>query len=48
MSGFDFEEVTSKKPHKSLTVSLKKNSGRNSNGRITSFRKAAVTRDATE
>ena len=39
MSGFNFEEITSKKPHKSLTVSLKKNSGRNSNGRITSFRK---------
>ncbi len=39
MSGFDFEEITSKTPHKPLTVSLKKHSGRNSNGRITSFRK---------
>ncbi len=39
MSGFDFEEITSKSPYKPLTVSLKKHSGRNSNGRITNFRK---------
>lgn len=39
MSGFGFEEITADRPHKSLTVSIKKHSGRNSNGRITSFRK---------
>ena len=36
-SGQDFAEVTSTKPEKSLTVSLNKKSGRNSNGRITSY-----------
>ena len=30
-----FEEITKKKPEKSLVVSLKKNSGRNNKGRIT-------------
>ncbi len=30
-----FEEITSKKPEKSLTVTLKKHSGRNSRGKIT-------------
>jgi large subunit ribosomal protein L2 len=36
-SGQDFAEITSSKPEKSLTVSLNKKSGRNSNGRITSY-----------
>lgn len=36
-SGQDFAEITSTKPEKSLTVSLNKKSGRNSNGRITSY-----------
>ncbi len=39
MSGFGFEEITADRPQKSLTGSVKKNSGRNSRGRITSFRK---------
>jgi len=36
-SGQDFAEVTSTKPEKSLTISLNKKSGRNSQGRITSY-----------
>ncbi|MCH5252840.1 MAG: 50S ribosomal protein L2 [Lachnospiraceae bacterium] len=35
MTGYDFEEITTSKPEKSLTVSLKKNSGRNAQGKIT-------------
>ena len=35
MSGFVFEEITTSTPEKSLLVSLKKNGGRNNNGRIT-------------
>ncbi|MCD7868383.1 MAG: 50S ribosomal protein L2 [Clostridiales bacterium] len=35
MSGSDFSEITKKKPEKSLTVSLKKNAGRNNQGKIT-------------
>lgn len=35
MSGFTFDEITKKKPEKSLTVSIKKNAGRNAQGRIT-------------
>jgi len=34
-SGYTFEEITKKKPEKSLTISLKKSGGRNSQGRIT-------------
>jgi large subunit ribosomal protein L2 len=34
-TGYTFEEITKKKPEKSLTVSLKKSGGRNNNGRIT-------------
>jgi large subunit ribosomal protein L2 len=33
-SGYTFEEITKKKPEKSLTVSLKKSGGRNNKGRI--------------
>lgn len=36
-TGLDFSEITAKKPHKPLTRSLKENSGRNSQGRITSY-----------
>lgn len=35
MSGYSFEEITRKKPEKSLTVGLKKRAGRNANGKIT-------------
>jgi large subunit ribosomal protein L2 len=35
MTGSDFSEITKKTPEKSLTVSLKKNSGRNNQGKIT-------------
>src|SRR5262245_26240209 len=34
-SGYTFEEITKKKPEKSLTITLKKSGGRNSQGRIT-------------
>ncbi len=35
MTGSAFEDITAKDPEKSLTVTLKKHSGRNSSGRIT-------------
>ncbi|MBP5153415.1 MAG: 50S ribosomal protein L2 [Lachnospiraceae bacterium] len=35
MTGLDFAEVTKKTPEKSLTVQLKKNAGRNNQGKIT-------------
>ena len=35
MAGLDFTEITKNAPEKSLTVSLKKNSGRNNQGKIT-------------
>lgn len=35
MTGSDFAEITAKKPEKSLVVSLKKNAGRNNQGKIT-------------
>ena len=35
MSGSDFSEITKSAPEKSLVVSLKKNAGRNSQGKIT-------------
>jgi large subunit ribosomal protein L2 len=35
MTGSDFSEITKSKPEKSLTYSLKKNSGRNNQGKIT-------------
>lgn len=35
MSGFTFEEITRRRPEKSLTEPLKKHAGRNNNGRIT-------------
>ena len=35
MTGYDFAEITTDKPEKSLTTSLKKNAGRNAQGKIT-------------
>ena len=35
MSGSDFSEITKSTPEKSLVVSLKKNAGRNNQGKIT-------------
>jgi len=35
MSGSDFAEITKAAPEKALTTSLKKNSGRNNQGKIT-------------
>ena len=35
MTGSDFSEITKTKPEKSLVVSLKKNAGRNNQGKIT-------------
>ena len=35
MTGSDFSEITKKKPEKSLTTSIKKNAGRNNQGKIT-------------
>ena len=35
MTGSDFAEITKKTPEKSLLVSLKKNAGRNNQGKIT-------------
>ena len=35
MTGSDFSEITKKKPEKSLVVTLKKNAGRNNQGKIT-------------
>ena len=35
MTGLDFSDITKTTPEKSLTVSLKKNAGRNAQGKIT-------------
>ncbi len=35
MTGYDFTEITKSTPEKSLTITLKKNSGRNNQGKIT-------------
>ena len=35
MSGYDFKEITTSTPEKSLTTSLKKHAGRNAQGKIT-------------
>ena len=35
MTGSDFSEITAAKPEKSLVTSLKKNAGRNNQGKIT-------------
>jgi large subunit ribosomal protein L2 len=36
MIGYDFNDITSTKPEKSLTVSLSRTGGRNNQGRVTS------------
>lgn len=35
MTGIDYSVLTTTKPYKALTVTLKKNAGRNNTGRIT-------------
>ena len=35
MTGYDFQEITKSTPEKSLTVTIKKNAGRNNQGKIT-------------
>ena len=37
MTGSDFSEITAAKPEKSLVTSLKKNAGRNNQGKILSL-----------
>ena len=44
MTGSDFSEITKKTPEKSLCVSLKKNSGRNNQGKITVRHRGGGTR----
>ena len=44
MTGLDFAAVTKKTPEKSLTVSLKKNAGRNNQGKITVRHQGGGTR----
>ena len=44
MTGLDFSEITKKNPEKSLTVSLKKNAGRNNQGKITVRHRGGGTR----
>jgi len=41
-TGHTFEEVTKTRPEKSLTEPNKHSGGRNNNGRITAFHRAAV------
>ena len=49
MTGSDFSEITKKTPEKSLVVSLKKNAGRNNQGKITVRHQVAVeTEENTE
>jgi large subunit ribosomal protein L2 len=44
MTGSDFSEITKKTPEKSLVVSLKKNAGRNNQGKITCRHKGGGSR----
>ena len=44
MTGSDFSEITKKEPEKALLVSLKKNSGRNNQGKITVRHRGGGTR----
>ena len=44
MTGSDFSEITTNKPEKSLVVTLKKNSGRNNQGKITVRHRGGGTR----
>jgi len=47
MTGSDFSEITKSTPEKSLVVSLKKNAGRNNQGKIT-VTEAAVPEENIE
>jgi large subunit ribosomal protein L2 len=35
MTGYTFEELTTSKPYRNLTIKLQKHAGRNNSGRIT-------------
>ncbi len=48
MTGSDFSEITKTTPEKSLVVSLKKNSGRNNQGKITVDTAEAEAEENTE
>jgi large subunit ribosomal protein L2 len=43
MTVASFDEITASKPEKSLTERLKKNGGRNQQGRLTATRAAAIS-----
>ena len=48
MTGSDFSEITTSTPEKSLVVSLKKNAGRNNQGKITVRHPEAEAEENTE
>ena len=48
MTGSDFSEITKTTPEKSLTTSLKKNAGRNNQGKITVRHQGVETEENTE
>ena len=48
MTGSDFSEITKATPEKSLTVSLKKNAGRNNQGKITVRHRGGGKEENTE
>ena len=48
MTGSDFSEITAAKPEKSLVTSLKKNAGRNNQGKITVDIRVAEAEENTE
>ena len=48
MTGSDFSEITTSTPEKSLVVSLKKNSGRNNQGKITVRHRGGGSRRSEE
>ena len=47
MTGSDFSEITTSTPEKSLVVSLKKNAGRNNQGKITVRHRGENTESST-
>ena len=48
MTGSDFSEITKNEPEKALLVSLKKNAGRNNQGKITVRHRGGGSRRNTE
>ena len=48
MTGSDFSEITKTTPEKSLTTSLKKNAGRNNQGKITVRHQGGGNKENTE